>query len=128
MCKWCMKHGIGQKWYKNAENYSNQLADENNLKEYLTEQWMNFEAVYIRKIAGLSSKGLGYKLQMPIIGKILRWTVERMIHGTVKNPNPIRADGHFGQVIPMEDAKIILSDLAAEPIVEVYCMFWPVHF
>jgi hypothetical protein len=46
---------------------------------------MNLEAVYIRKIAGLSSKGLGYKLQMPTIGKILRWTVEQMIHGTLKN-------------------------------------------
>lgn len=122
MCKWCMKHGIGHKWYMNAKNYSNQLADELNLQEYLTEQWMNFEAVYIRKIAGLSSKGLGYKLQMPVIGKILRWAVERMIHGTVKHPNPIRADGHIGQVIPMEDAQIILSKLAAEPIVETYCM------
>lgn len=57
-----MKHAIGQKWYKNAENYSNQLVDEYNLKEYLTKQWMNFEALYIRKITGLSSKGLGYKL------------------------------------------------------------------
>ena len=71
MCKWCTKHGIGKKWYMNARNYSDQLADEHNLQEYLTEQWMNFEAVYIRKIAGLSSKGLGYKLQMPLIGKIL---------------------------------------------------------
>ncbi|MFW9880235.1 MAG: 4Fe-4S binding protein [Candidatus Thorarchaeota archaeon] len=122
MCKWCFKHGIGQKWYMNAKNYSDQLAKELDMKEYLTEQWMNFETIFIRKIAGLSSKGLGYKLQIPLIGKIIRHAAEKMIHGAVRHPKPIRADGHVGQVIPMEDAKLILSELAAEPIVETYCM------
>ncbi|MHA1688804.1 MAG: ATP-binding protein [Promethearchaeota archaeon] len=122
MCQWCMKHGAGKKWYMNARNYSNELADEYNLKEYLTEQWMNFEQVFIRKIAGISSKNLGYKLKLPIIGRILRWQAERMIHSEKKNRNPVRADGHFGQVIPLEDAQIIIQELAAEPIICNYCM------
>lgn len=118
-----MKHGIGKKWYMNAKNYlANEVGDEEDLKNYLTEQWKYFETVFIRKIAGLSSKGLGYKLQMPIIGKIFRWAVERMIHGAIRHPYPIRADGHIGQVIPLEDAKIIMANLAAEPIIENYCM------
>lgn len=58
-----MKHGAGKKWYMNAKNYSNELADELNLKEYLTEQFMNFETVFIRKVAGSSSIGLGYSLR-----------------------------------------------------------------
>ena len=106
----------------NARNYSNELAEEHNMKEYLTEQWMNFEQVFIRKIMGFSSKDLGYKLKMPIIGKILRLKAEKMIHSEKKNRNPVRADGHFGQAIPLEDAQIIMSELAAEPIILNYCM------
>ncbi|MBY9017787.1 MAG: 4Fe-4S dicluster domain-containing protein [Candidatus Lokiarchaeota archaeon] len=92
------------------------------MREYLTEQWMNFEQIYIRKIAGFSSKDLGYKLKMPIIGRILRWSAESMIHNDSKNRNAKNADGHFGQVIPLEDAQLIMSELAAEPIICNYCM------
>jgi len=122
MCEWCMKHGDGKKWYENAKNYSNELADQYNLKEYLTEQWMNFETVFIRKIMGFSSIGLGYKFKTPIIGRILRNKAEKMIHSEKKHRNPVRADGHFGQIIPLEDAQMIMSELAAEPIILNYCM------
>jgi hypothetical protein len=53
LCKWCMKHGAGGKWYMNAKNYSNELAKEMNITEYETEQWRAFEQVYIRKIMGI---------------------------------------------------------------------------
>ncbi len=123
MCKWCTKHGIGKKWYMNAKNYmTDQLEDDRDMEGYLMEQWKNFETVFIRKIKGLSSVGLGYKLKMPIVGKVIKSMAEKMIHGEIRNPKPIRADGHFGQVIPLEDAQIILSELAAEPIIENYCM------
>ena len=124
MCDWCMKHGAGGKWYLNAKNYSNELAKELDLERYLTEQWRFFETLYIRKFMGglVSSSGLGYKLRLPIIGRVLRYEVENMIHSESKNRNPIRADGHFGQVVPLEDAKLIFANLAAEPIIENYCM------
>ncbi|MBM3291337.1 hypothetical protein FJY84_01525 [Candidatus Bathyarchaeota archaeon] len=122
MCQWCTKHGSGGKWYLNARNYSNELADKMRAHEYLTEQWMNFESVYIRRIAGVSSIGLGYKLQLPIIGRVLRNAAENMIHSEGGHRNPARADGHFGQVIPIEEAKLIMLNLAAEPIIRNYCM------
>ncbi len=106
----------------NAKNYSNELAHRENLEAYLTEQWRAFEQVYIRKIMGFSSVDLGHKLQMPIIGRLLRWNAEKMIHSEGKHRNPVRGDGHFGQVLPLEDAKLILGNLAAEPIIENYCM------
>jgi ferredoxin len=119
-----MKHGAGGKWYMNAKLYSNELARELDLERYLAEQWRFFETLYIRKFMGglVSSAGLGYKLSLPIIGKVLRHEVENMIHSESKNRNPIRADGHFGQVVPLEDAKLIFANLAVEPIIENYCM------
>ena len=75
-----MKHGAGGKWYYNAKNYSNELAKELDLERYLTEQWRFFETLYIRKFMGglVSSSGLGYKLRLPIIGRVLRYEVENM--------------------------------------------------
>ena len=72
-----MKHGAGAKWYMNAKNYSNELADSIQAKEYLTEQWRSFENIYIRKIMGFSSIDLGYKLQLPIIGSYCGGTPRR---------------------------------------------------
>jgi len=122
MCKWCMKHGAGGKWYLNARNYSDELAKEMNMKEYLEEQWMAMENLFIRRIKGFSSIDLGRKLKMPIIGRILRRAAEGMIHSEKKHRVAFRADGHFGQTIPLEDAQLIMSELAAEPIIENYCM------
>jgi len=45
-----------------------------------------------------------------------------MIHNESKNRNPKNADGHFGQVIPLEEAQLIMSELADEPIILNYCM------
>ena len=123
MCEWCFKHGAGGKWYLNAKNYSDEMAKELDLEAYLTEQWRNFENVFIRKIMGFSSVGLGYKLQIPIIGRAFRYAAEGMIHSESKNRHAFRADGHFGQVVPAEDAKIILSELAPDDsIIQNYCM------
>ncbi|MFX1534376.1 MAG: ATP-binding protein [Promethearchaeota archaeon] len=122
MCKWCMKHGAGGKWYMNAKNYSDQLAKDLNAEEYLTEQWRNIEQIFIRKIFGFSTIGLGYKLKMPLIGRIIRSRAEKMIHSEKKNRVAVRSEGHFGQAIPLEDAKIIISELAAEPIIQNYCV------
>ncbi len=122
MCKWCFKHGAGGKWYMNAKNYSDQLAKDLNLEDHLDEQWRTMEQIFIRKIKGFSSIGLGYKLKMPIIGRLIRAGAEAMIHSEKKNRKAFRADGHFGQVIPLEDGQIILSELAAEPLIENYCL------
>lgn len=64
---------------------------------------------------------------MPIIGRLIRKLAEGMIHSEGKHRNPLRADGHFGQAIPLEDAKIIISELAAEPIIKNYCMCRWIH-
>ncbi len=108
MCKWCKKHGAGGKWYLNARNYTDELAKEIGAEEYLTVLWQNFERVYIQKHFGVTAKGLNYKLQLPLFGKLLRWYIEHKIHRE-KNLNAKDGDGHFGQVIPLEEAKLIVG-------------------
>ena len=59
---------------------------------------------------------------MPIIGRIVKRTAERMLHSKKPPANPFRPEGHIGQVVPMEDAIAILEHCAAEPLIEKNCM------
>lgn len=122
MCDLCMKHGAGGKWYLNAEHYSNSIVERYNLRDFLMEQYRNFEQIPVRKIHGFNAVGLGYKLRIPIIGRIVKRTAERMLHSTNPPTNPFKAEGHIGQVVPLEDAIAILESCAAEPIIEKNCM------
>jgi ferredoxin len=58
---------------------------------------------------------------MPIVGRIVRNIIEKILHNEGPKRKIIGSDGHLGQVIPLEEAKIILSDLAAEPIIYNHC-------
>ncbi|MCK5184567.1 MAG: 4Fe-4S binding protein [Candidatus Heimdallarchaeota archaeon] len=127
MCDHCLKHGTAGKWYLNARNYSNEIVEEYNLREFLIEQYKNFEQIAVRKIAGFSGVGLGYKIQMPIIGRIVKHLAEQMLHSTKPPTNPFKAEGHIGQVVPLDDAIAILEHCAAEPIIQKYCMCRYMH-
>ena len=122
MCDLCMKHGAGGKWYLNAEHYSNSIVEKYNLRDFLMEQYRNFEQIPVRKVHGFNAVGLGYKLRIPIIGRIVKRTAEKMLHSTKPPTNPFKAEGHIGQVVPLEDAIAILETCAAEPIIEKNCM------
>jgi Pyruvate/2-oxoacid:ferredoxin oxidoreductase delta subunit len=117
-----MKHGAGGKWYLNAAHYSNEVAEKYNLREFLLEQYKNFEQISVRKVGGFSGVGLGYKLRIPIIGRLVKRIAEQMLHSRKPPSNPFRAEGHMGQVVPLEDAEEILRHCAAEPIIEKNCM------
>ena len=127
MCDNCLKHGTAGKWYLNAKNYSNEIVEEYNLREFLTEQYKNFEQIAVRKVAGFSGVGLGYKIQMPIIGRIVKHLAEQMLHSTKPPTNPFKAEGHIGQVVPLDDAIAILEHCAVEPIIQKYCMCRYMH-
>ena len=49
MCDLCMKHGAGGKWYLNARHYSNEIVERYGLRDFLMEQYKNFEQVSMRK-------------------------------------------------------------------------------
>jgi NAD-dependent dihydropyrimidine dehydrogenase PreA subunit len=127
MCNYCLKHGPAGKWYLNSRNYSKELAEDLDLKEFLLEQYQNFEQMQVRKHYGFNSVGLGYKLQIPIIGRIIKYFADKMIQSTKTPTNPFDPSGHFGQVVPLDDAIAILDNCACEPIIQKYCMCRYMH-
>jgi ferredoxin len=117
-----MKHGAGGKWYLNARHYSNEVAEKYDLRDFLLEQYKNFEQISVRPMYGFTARGLDYRLKIPIVGRLIKTMAERMLHSTRPPTNPFRAEGHIGQVVPLEDGIAILEQCAAEPIIEKNCM------
>jgi ferredoxin len=122
MCDKCMKHGAGGKWYLNARKYSEEVAEKYNLREFLLEQYKNFEQISVRPMFGVSPAGMDRVFRMPIIGRLIKRSAERMLHSTRPPSNPFTPEGHIGQVVPLEDGVAILRECAAEPIIEKNCM------
>ncbi len=97
----------------NARNYLKE-ADEKYeyTRDYLEVLWGNLERIYLGKAMGMSiNNTIGYRLKIPIIGRMIKWMVNKKLEKE-KNPNPRIAEGHFGQVIPLEEAKLITTNLA----------------
>ena len=122
MCDKCMKHGAGGKWYLNARKYSEEVVQKYNLREFLLEQYKNFEQISIRPLFGVSPAGMDRVFRMPIIGRLVKRTAEKMLHSTKPPSNPFKPEGHIGQVVPLEDGIAILETCAVEPIIEKNCM------
>ena len=64
---------------------------------------------------------------MPIIGRVVKHLAEQMLHSTKPPTNPFKAEGHIGQVVPLDDAIAILEHCAVEPIIQKYCMCRYMH-
>ena len=63
MCDLCLRHGAGGKWYLNARSYSEEVASKHNLREFLMEQYRNFEQISVRPVSGISPVGMDHTLQ-----------------------------------------------------------------
>ena len=113
MCDFCLKHGANGKWYLNAQNYlKKEQEDYNHAVGYLEVLWGNLERIYLGKVYGMSiNTTIDHRLRMPFLGRLIRWMINNKLEKE-KNPDPRIAEGHFGQVIPVEEAKIITSELA----------------
>jgi len=115
MCKFCEKHGAAGKWYLNSKNYLKETYEEANSLEYLEDLWGNLERLYTRKVYKLfNARGVSRHHKTPILGKLFRWYANRgfLKDGRKKKLNMDATQGHFGQVITLEEAKEILTQTA----------------
>ena len=124
ICDICAKHGAGRKWYLNAQNYLQETYDAADSVEYLTHIWGNLERAYVNKVFNIMNmKWMSKRVDVPILGKILKWYANRGFKkdGRKKKLRLSAVQGHLGQVVPLEEAKIILRELAGDTIVRGVC-------
>ena len=103
MCQWCVAHGDGKIWYKNAKNYARKMykvrKEAASSRPEVSPQ-TQAELIIEEVIEARDAKPEEYPK--------LKKNVERMLH-TV----------HFGQVLPLQDIKDVMD--IAYPIAKMTC-------
>ncbi len=104
MCEFCTKHGDGKIWYKNAENYSNDLLSDLRRRTFIRD----FLSTTIRD--GFNTLGRLEALYMK----------KGRLPGRIAAGMEGRArEEHFGQVLPIEEIRELV--LKADTIVRMPC-------
>jgi Pyruvate/2-oxoacid:ferredoxin oxidoreductase delta subunit len=103
MCEFCIKHGEGKIWYLEAKNYSLDLVSDMRRRKWIEKFMINVENEIV-KLGTLDR----LKQRSPILfGLAKRWFTAKL------------KKEHFGQVVPLEDAKKIFE--MTNTIVRIPC-------
>jgi ferredoxin len=103
MCEFCTQHGEGKKWYLNMDNYSRDLLEQDDRREYMVRFLNTFEEripASITQIDGLSRTPLA---------RILPWFLTKS-----------QQRSHFGQVVPIEEVDQIFQ--MVEGVIRLPCV------
>lgn len=94
MCEFCIRHGEGKKWYEVMGHYSKELMAQNNREQFIKHLLSNIQLNYAVSVPKLD----WVKRKMPMahrfVRKIATWKMKQ---------------DHFGQVVPLEDAEMIVD-------------------
>ena len=93
MCEFCVQHGEGEKWYLDMKNYSRELLDQQNRREFIVDTRVNFEARYSKWLTALDRVR-----NIPVVSGFIRRMAVRY-----------HKSAHWGQVVPIEDVEQILD-------------------
>lgn len=103
MCEFCTQHGEGKKWYLNAENYSRDLLEQDQRREYIAEFINSFEQRIPKTVR-----------QMETVSRTpLRGSMSMLLTRSQKK-------SHFGQVVPLEEIEKIFK--LVEGVVRLPCV------
>jgi NAD-dependent dihydropyrimidine dehydrogenase PreA subunit len=105
MCEFCLKHGEGQKWYLQANNYSEDLLNDIRRRKMI-ESFGADSASTAKSIEKLE--------KLPNAPKFIQALVKRLIPRKMKKR-------HYGQVVPIEDIEKIFGFVNSIARVACYC-------
>jgi len=97
MCEFCTKHGDGRIWYHNARNYAQDLVADLRRRHYISD--------FLQSTIGEGISSLGRLETIFQKKKKLPVRVVRAMEAKAR-------EEHFGQVVPIEDVKTIVSRAA----------------
>ena len=92
MCEFCTQHGEGKKWYLAVENYSQDLLEEDNRREYMADFLNGF----------VDKNGSAFKQLDGIIHSPIRKPAEYLLNRNARR-------NHFGQIVTLEEVEQLLA-------------------
>jgi NAD-dependent dihydropyrimidine dehydrogenase PreA subunit len=105
MCEFCLKHGEGQKWYLQANNYSEDLLDDIRRRKMI-ESFAADDGNAAHSIEKLEKLPNAPKFIQAIVKRLIPWKMKKR---------------HYGQVVPIEDIEKIFGFVNSIVRVACYC-------
>ncbi len=106
MCRFCVEHGEGKRWYLEANNYAYDLSSDVRRREYMLEFIRGFDQM--RATAITAGEVLG-KLPSP-----LAWLGKNTISRNMRK-------SHFGQPLSIEDCGAVLDIATSITVIPCIC-------
>jgi len=106
MCRFCVQHGEGKRWYLNAKNYSYDLQSDVRRREYIHDFISGFDQKRANAVTGMELLG---KLPTPI---------ERAAKSMLSKR---QQEHHFGQPVPIEECAQILDIATSVTTIPCIC-------
>lgn len=106
MCEFCINHGEGKKWYEVMDNYSKEMYARDNREKYMRHFLPNILRNGSINLARLDR----LKTKMPLAYRFVRKLATRSMKRN-----------HFGQVVPVEDAEMIIDMVQSVTRVPCVC-------
>jgi NAD-dependent dihydropyrimidine dehydrogenase PreA subunit len=110
MCEFCLKHGEGQKWYLQANNYSEDLLNDVRRRKMIQNFAADGESV---------AKSIEKMDKLSTAPKFIQALVRRLVPRKMKKR-------HYGQVVPIEDVEKIFGFVNSIVRVACYCRHFTV--
>lgn len=105
MCRFCVQHGEGKRWYLQASNYAADLESDLRRRGYMLDFIRDFDTNRAQAIAGLTLlNSMPRPIREPIRAKVRRGFL----------------DSHFGQPVPLEECEQIFD--FATSVVRMPCV------
>jgi hypothetical protein len=106
VCKFCVEHGEGERWYLNAKNYSYDLQSDLKRHEYIVEFISGFEDMRSNTIAWMERLD---KLPNPVSKTAKSAASQHMQRH------------HFGQPVPLEECERIFDLATSITVIPCIC-------
>ncbi len=105
MCKFCIQHGEGKKWYLASKNYIKKLATSNGRESFIKDFFKNYERNYKNSVYKVDIAN-----RLPFIRKYAEIKVRNYF-----------TQKHAGQVVSLEDAVSICGLAGRVSVIECPC-------
>lgn len=106
MCRFCVEHGEGERWYLNASNYAFDLQSDLKRREYVVSFIRDFDKTRSNALAWMERLGM---LPTPL-ERAAKAAVSRRMQSS-----------HFGQPVPIEECEQIISLASSVTVIPCIC-------
>jgi NAD-dependent dihydropyrimidine dehydrogenase PreA subunit len=112
MCKFCLEHGKGKKWYHNMENFSEKLLEDKDREEFIRDFAASTYGMprgkFIRHNLPFASYLVGGRIP------VLKNRIDRRLKKSIE-------EYHFGQVVTLEEVRGILEASHSIALIDCIC-------